>query len=506
MTLAVRRVAFAVSALLCGSSVVQAQPVHVNPDGIGQVLIYPYYTVRNGWTTLLSIVNNDSANGKAVKLRFLEGKNGALVASLNIFLAAEDVWTGAVVAGSAADLPPKLVSNDFSCSWPNLRTTTAITETGSVVTTRSLAFSNQAYVADGDSVAMQTIDRTRDGYFEVIEMASIPFDREALSPLARQIWSNAYSPSQCNLLGDTDLLRYFSADISVPNGGLSGATSLVNVLGGASAEYTPVALNGFWASSNGVSPQLTVSTSPLPDLTSGGNVTAIVDQGGKAYFSKFQRSIDAVSAVLMTEQLMGEHAFTVDGTIATTWAIAMPTKRFYTQGIATEPYSKPWDGTTGTACDDMTLTSFDRESVLADESCGFVCPPSRRRALCFGANALSFGGVNSAGGDLTFGSTSTYGYVGNQNGGGAVVVPGKEGGKTRLRPSSPLARLIAASGSIASVDAVTGVVSVATGPHTFYGLPMIGVAFNQSSFRTGNPQQNYASGFRLQSTRRVTSP
>jgi len=105
-----------------------------------------------------------------------------------------------------------------------------------------------------------------------------------------------------------------------------------------------------------------------------------------------------------------------------------------------------------------------------------------------------------------FGSSDVFGYRGNQNGGNYVDVPGKEGGKTRLRPSSPLARLIAASGSIAGVDAATGVVSVTTGPHTFYDLPMIGVALTQSSFRTGNPQQNYASGFRLQSTRRITSP
>lgn len=164
-----------------------AQPVHVSAEGVGQVLIYPYYTTRNGWSTLLSIVNNDAANGKAIKLRFLEGKNGALVASLNVFLAADDIWTGAVVAGSSANDPPKLVSNDNSCTWPILRTRGTITETGTVVVPSNFEFSNRAYVADGDAAALQTIDRTREGYVEVIEMASIPSSSVPRSALAQQI-------------------------------------------------------------------------------------------------------------------------------------------------------------------------------------------------------------------------------------------------------------------------------------------------------------------------------
>ena len=60
-----------------------AEAVHVNPDGLGQVLIYPYYTVRTRdatvftnpqYNSLLSVVNS-TASAKAVKVRFLEGKD-----------------------------------------------------------------------------------------------------------------------------------------------------------------------------------------------------------------------------------------------------------------------------------------------------------------------------------------------------------------------------------------------------------------------------------------------
>ena len=51
-----------------------ANAVYVNHDGLGQVLVYPYYTARDGVATLLSVVNTTN-NAKIVKVRFLEGKN-----------------------------------------------------------------------------------------------------------------------------------------------------------------------------------------------------------------------------------------------------------------------------------------------------------------------------------------------------------------------------------------------------------------------------------------------
>ena len=49
----------AVLAGLAGAAgiVGSAQAVNINPDGLGQVLIYPYYTVNAGNQTLLSVVN-----------------------------------------------------------------------------------------------------------------------------------------------------------------------------------------------------------------------------------------------------------------------------------------------------------------------------------------------------------------------------------------------------------------------------------------------------------------
>src|SRR5690349_1422760 len=98
-----------------------AQAVNLNPDGLGQVLIYPYYTVRNdsagnAYNSLLSVVNS-TASVKAVKVRFLEGKNSAEVLDFNLFLSAKDVWTAAVVplgAAVGATNGAGIVTNDAS--------------------------------------------------------------------------------------------------------------------------------------------------------------------------------------------------------------------------------------------------------------------------------------------------------------------------------------------------------------------------------------------------------
>lgn len=100
-----------------------AHAVHVNAKGLGQALIYPYYTVRsdngNAYNTYLSIVNTTPAT-KALRVRFRESKNGRSVLDFNVYLARNDMWTGAIVPeGEGA----RLISNDKSCTTPTVPAT-----------------------------------------------------------------------------------------------------------------------------------------------------------------------------------------------------------------------------------------------------------------------------------------------------------------------------------------------------------------------------------------------
>ena len=93
------------AALACAACSTGVGAVRVNPDGHGQVLIYPYYTARsigavNTYVTAFSIVNT-SDGAKALKVRLHEAKVGADVLAFNLFLDARDSWTGGVVSSGA---------------------------------------------------------------------------------------------------------------------------------------------------------------------------------------------------------------------------------------------------------------------------------------------------------------------------------------------------------------------------------------------------------------------
>src|SRR4029077_6522816 len=106
-----------------------AQAVNVNPNGLGQVLLYPYYTVRtdnsgNPYNSLLSVVNSTNSV-KAVKVRFVEGKNSAEVLDFNLFLSPFDVWTAAIIPfGPAVTGSPApgagITTADRSCTIPKI--------------------------------------------------------------------------------------------------------------------------------------------------------------------------------------------------------------------------------------------------------------------------------------------------------------------------------------------------------------------------------------------------
>jgi hypothetical protein len=95
-----------------------ASAVSLNPRGIGQVLIYPYYTVNRGQDTLISFANA-SATAKLVRVRFLEGYNGRSALAFYVFLSAHDVWTAAITQ-TADDGGAHLISSDRSCTYPAL--------------------------------------------------------------------------------------------------------------------------------------------------------------------------------------------------------------------------------------------------------------------------------------------------------------------------------------------------------------------------------------------------
>ncbi len=91
-----------------------AQAVHVNPDGTGQVLLFPYFSARDGYITNINLVNSTDQT-KAVRIRVNEGNTSKDIKDFNLYLSPEDVWTGTIRKKGDMGF---ISSNDRTCAYP----------------------------------------------------------------------------------------------------------------------------------------------------------------------------------------------------------------------------------------------------------------------------------------------------------------------------------------------------------------------------------------------------
>ena len=447
-----------------------ANAVYVNQDGLGQALVYPYYTVRGGNVTLVSVVNT-TTQAKAVKVRFLEGKNSVEVLDFNLFMSAKDVWTGAILptADGAA-----IFTGDRSCTNPKIP--------GSGVAFRNTLFLN-------DAAALQSLDRTREGYVEMLEMATIP-NATALGVAV----THSAGTAPCTTARINDAGFTSSTGLTPPSGGLFGNGTILNPLGGMSTGYDATAFDGW---TNRIF--LSNAGSIFPNLGQGSSKTSVVTNNGAVYIANWSSNIDAISATIMHSAIYGEYAYTSDKVIGTDWVITMPTKNQYVTATSVlTPFQSPYNTSLGQSCDDVSLLAYDREEGTSTTPNDFSpLPPSGRNQLCYEANVVAFGGPS------TLASTNSVSIPSPiQNGGLEVAVAGKEGGWLELGFTATTAQYGTPTGSITTTS--TGVAVTTTGPQTYFGLPTIGFALSASSYKAGNPQQNYSSSYGLRFQRTIT--
>ena len=118
LSIATAVVGFAGSAHAIGTigGAATATQLTFGDTGIGHMLLVPYFSTQNGNATLLSLVNTDTVNGKAVKVRFRGAKNSDDVFDFQVFLSPGDVWTANV--SQNADGRSALTTEDNSCTRP----------------------------------------------------------------------------------------------------------------------------------------------------------------------------------------------------------------------------------------------------------------------------------------------------------------------------------------------------------------------------------------------------
>jgi len=315
-----------------------AQAVNLNPDGLGQVLIYPYYTTRadaggNAYTSLLSVVNTTSS-AKAVKVRFLEGKNSREVLDFNLFLSKHDVWTAAILPSTGGGA---LVGTlDKSCTLPP-------------IPSGGQAFVNFAYTGSNSDKGGTSLDRTKEGYVEIIEMATF-----TTASTTSQIVTHVGGVPGQNGFTCADLTdAQASSDATSVQGGIFGGMTLINVNAGTDFTEDAVALDNYVQFGGNI---YNPAGSIQPDLQQAFPPVSQVLANSSVYTSSWTfGTADPVSAVLMHSNVMNEFVLDAGTKSGTDWVVTFPTKRYYVNvgtGNAPKLFQRNFNQTDG-SCDDV---------------------------------------------------------------------------------------------------------------------------------------------------------
>lgn len=343
---------------LCAST---CGAVRLDPDGMGQVLLYPYYTVRHGNQTVYTVTNHTDRH-KVLQVQMSEGRNGRNVIGFNVLLAPYDSWSATTFSFSDADDEAFLLPGDASCTYPRFDAFTFSDGRGYA------QLRPWSYTGTRRDAGPGTYDRTREGYIKIFELATVVPETPpavAMTPTAGGV------PAGCASLIEAYEGGYWAQDrkahLTNPTGGLSGEAMVLNVAAGTVMAYQATALADFRADPADV-PQGSRATvlnhfKPaeegvgLDDALSDpatGFVTATIQLPNRRQDLVYprERAIDAVSAVLSADAVNVNYVNDASIGATTDWVVTFPTRPYYTDqaivgAAAIKPFTSLYPGAGG---------------------------------------------------------------------------------------------------------------------------------------------------------------
>lgn len=419
--------ATALAAGLAGSG--PAHALSLNAGGLGQVLVYPYYTVNRGQQTLVA-VSNTTNRAKAIKVRFIEGRNSKPVLDFNLYLSPFDVWTGRVYgmgeAGGAS-----VATGDSSCTVPRMISSLPFVDSQYTGTQQDWA---PASTPTSLASLLGAIERTREGHIELIEMGLLQTGTLP-TQLAEEVTHTAAGiPANCQALVNAwtapagGWVVDGTANLETPAGGLYGAAQIVDVGNGTLQAYQADAIEGFYT--NSASPGFLhrppgAFAPDLGDADNGqGEIQVLIETGNgtlitqtvpsrqKVRSTTLPYSYDAVSLLYMRDAIYNEFSTEPALGASSEWVLTLPTKGAYVDvasGPAVRaPFTDPF-GDDGRACEALTVEYWNREerpSGTIPGSVGFDPPPpsgggsvptacNSAQVIAFNQPAIATGGAST---------------------------------------------------------------------------------------------------------------
>ncbi len=242
------------SVLVGGLATTSAQALQINEDGLGNAIIFPYYTVNNGWQTFFRIINT-SDNVVVVKVRFREAANTREVLDFEVALSPHDMWTGWTDPSGANNGNPGIRTNDTSCVFPLPDSSAQPGESWETIDANSnliaADFKDRAFTGSyADGSPQTSLQRMSEGHFEVIGVAEIDpsFDTSGFTQDVTHAADG--KPGNCqdafNIYNDQGHAWMFSDDqnnvgvSTIPGNILAANAYLINTSAGQGAAYDPV--------------------------------------------------------------------------------------------------------------------------------------------------------------------------------------------------------------------------------------------------------------------------
>jgi len=363
-----------------------AGAVTLSTSGVGQVLVYPYYTVNKGQDTLISITNA-TAVGKVLAVRFLEGYNGRYVLDFRLFLSPHDVWTAAI-SQTADDGGARLKTSDRSCTLP------ALAADGE-------PFVSTNYDGSGSVPGDQGptgITRTREGFIEIFAVGDIVLGSATDTAVThvQAALPGQGTPPGCASLTIPDVAN----DVVAPTGGVFGTGSVVNVGQGTFFAYNAEALQGFtdiplMSAPGDLAPSFGDANNA--DAVAGVATAHVFNESGRQISLDYAAGADAVSAIFMADTVYNEYLTAATLGANTDWVVTMPTKEFYVDKVLypanpTTPFVEAFHAP-GQSATSVATTIADREEGTIQQPCqpGWEPPPCEPPiSLLYEVNVLPF--------------------------------------------------------------------------------------------------------------------
>ncbi len=341
--------------------------VEVASNNLGDVLLFPYFTTRNGYSTFLDIANT-SQQTLALKVNLRNATDGSSCARFIVTLSPRDVWIAAIETNAGS--PRLRVPGDKSCTFPS-----------------TTANNNQIVALNGCT----------EGSIEIIQMGhSIAGTENVLGTVASRAKNGLCDKIATSFNNNLPSIRQ---EFIEPINALKGTYTLIKGNEGKAVGGTAVALADFYSpnlidgkGTDGVSKSDLIfsATDNRPTLadvnpresiltTDNAPINApLIAAPIQTYIDRWTSGADAVSAALTAASIHNNWTSNPNFGAETDWIVNFPTKYLYpsiipfAQGcsstglVVTDRASKSVNLSTD-LCNQTNVITFDNKNVTASQ-------------------------------------------------------------------------------------------------------------------------------------------